>query len=1178
MIELNTKKKRAMVRIIAVFLSLIMQFVSFVPAFGVNIPKVFKAEKVLSLSEISKLLKKTEISKEVSKSQGKANSLEKDSKTLEPMALPKNLQTALTKEMPNASHKAVPVKQSVGNEQVIGGVIPAKPVNTLAPSDIDSMGIVVKYKNNPENRGVRGPSNNSFEDLGTVKEMGENRILLKPGKTNDRLDQLIEKIEEDLQVEYAEPNYSLNACEEVVYPNDEFYSEQTGLKETIAAPAAWELLKNADEEDNLYDGEEVKLAVLDTGVDAAHEDLTGRVVPGINLISDAADPSDTRDGSKSGHGTFVAGIAAANTNNGKGIAGAAGEFPVKVMPVKVLDAYGRGTMLDVSNGIRWAADNGAKVINLSLGARLPDFPKTLNESIEYAQSKGVVIVAAAGNEGRSLEGFYPACLPGVLAVCASDNTGKLASFSNFVPGGFNNEGYMIHAPGINIKSTLPGKDNQGACRYSVMSGTSMAAPFASACAAILRSVYPKKASTDVFQSIIDGCRQAAYKEFVLNMADTVKYLQTAELDDYIALTNPKLGTGNLNMSGSIDLSARVSLAKEIDKVKFFIVPVVINETNNAMNAKPFEIGDVAVDQNSRESGIYNFKWDTTLLDANGQRVTPDGRYYIYAEAYKILYFDGEPYESRQYSTSSYIDPEKSCVVVTNETSGGLKIKVLNPTGGSAAGCEIKVSHILDTPSGYKIEPAAQMKADREGRAMIPAHVAIDGNKYIISAIGSIPENFVYFSVVTGPTEITLSSADAKKLVIDAKKLDGSNLSQGEVYLDNCSFNKNGNYPQGIPGNLFGIPAGVLNSNGKMEVWVTKGNYDLKLASLGEGYYLKKEGVVVDNSGNGQVDISFKPAASDIASLNFKADDINQFEQTSIILVDEKQVRSAPFSFHSKSKSLIVSPGSYSAEVSALYCDKAKNEDWVWTLEVSKFNVAASTEKEVTFGGTVTSKVTLNGKPENHEYIYGESVKFDVAFNDAYGNKTLSMVKGEHRDHIFDVMKSQLKDNTFKSMGFEAVKPEFYLFIVDNFGYEYKVDYSSCYDNFSSVTLRTGSNGISSNNYRAKAFLKTGGIPSNGTDIAGNPAAVSDFCSFIVGTTKESPVLTVFIKDFKGGGKNNRLTSTLYKKVENRGKPAYVRAYEPILSGYQSVKDPYVFSEGILKYYGLKLDPDTQYAW
>ena len=226
-------------------------------------------------------------------------------------------------------------------------------------------------------------------------------------------------------------------------------------------------------------GSGVTVAVIDTGVEASHPDLIGAVLPGLDLVGSGAEDASaasTGDGSddENGHGTHVAGIVAAVAGNGTGIAGLAPG--VKILPVRVLDADGAGYDSAVAAGITAAVDHGATVLNLSLGGT--DASATA-AAVKYAISKGVVVVAAAGNErsaGNQVN--YPAADPDVIAVAATDPEDRDAAFSN------TGSHLDLAAPGVRIWSTY--KDGT----YKVLSGTSMATPYVSAAAALLKSVAP----------------------------------------------------------------------------------------------------------------------------------------------------------------------------------------------------------------------------------------------------------------------------------------------------------------------------------------------------------------------------------------------------------------------------------------------------------------------------------------------------------------------------------------------------------------------------------------------------------------------------------------------------------------------------------------------------------------
>jgi len=242
-----------------------------------------------------------------------------------------------------------------------------------------------------------------------------------------------------------------------VVPNDPLLGSQWGWRR-LGGPSLR----------TVGDGGTLVVAVLDTGVDAAHPDLAGRVLAGWDSMNPAGD--GRRD--PNGHGTHVAGIIAAGVDNAEGIAGVAPG--VRILPVRVLDASGNGDDDELALGIIWAVDHGADILNLSIGGAVPS--ALLEGAIDYALDAGVLVVVAAGNAGASGNvPSYPAAYPQVLAVGATDSADRRAIFSN-------TGSYLdIAAPGSWIVSTWPGG------RYQTSSGTSMAAPFVSAAAALVQA-------------------------------------------------------------------------------------------------------------------------------------------------------------------------------------------------------------------------------------------------------------------------------------------------------------------------------------------------------------------------------------------------------------------------------------------------------------------------------------------------------------------------------------------------------------------------------------------------------------------------------------------------------------------------------------------------------------------
>ena len=217
-------------------------------------------------------------------------------------------------------------------------------------------------------------------------------------------------------------------------------------------------------------GANITVAVVDTGVDQQHPDLAGRVLSGTNIA-----PTTNSVQDDNGHGTMVAGIIAADMNNLRGIAGIAPQ--AKILPVKVLDAGGGGNDVDIANGIKWAADHGAKVINLSLGGAGDD--PVLDQQVNYALAHDVVVVSAAGNDGSETVG-YPAAIPGVIAVSATTHGNALTAFSSY------GSRIDIAAPGLDITSTALGVP-PSADTYATESGTSFASPIVSGVAALVRA-------------------------------------------------------------------------------------------------------------------------------------------------------------------------------------------------------------------------------------------------------------------------------------------------------------------------------------------------------------------------------------------------------------------------------------------------------------------------------------------------------------------------------------------------------------------------------------------------------------------------------------------------------------------------------------------------------------------
>ncbi|NJM72548.1 MAG: S8 family serine peptidase [Scytonema sp. RU_4_4] len=307
-----------------------------------------------------------------------------------------------------------------------------------------------------------------------------------------------------------------------------------------------------------YTGQGVVVAVVDTGVDYNHDDLKDNIWTNSKEIADngiddngdgyiddvygwnfADNNNNTLDNSDSGHGTHVAGTIA-GVKNDFGVTGIA--YDAKIMPVKVLDESGSGSYNSIVNGIYYAVDHGANVINLSLGGDSPD--STLEKAIEYASSKGVVVVMASGNDG----GFQPGYPAGYadkwgIAVGAIDANNNMADFSN--KAGINSLTYVT-APGVDVYSTVP--DN----KYTSYNGTSMAAPHVAGVVALMLSAN-------------DSLTDAQVRQIVAETAVHSTQVPSFGLNDFI--TNSRTTTSNFSVTEYQDSSSCRSMLESLSSGK-----------------------------------------------------------------------------------------------------------------------------------------------------------------------------------------------------------------------------------------------------------------------------------------------------------------------------------------------------------------------------------------------------------------------------------------------------------------------------------------------------------------------------------------------------------------------------------------------------------------------------------
>ncbi|MEJ5365507.1 MAG: S8 family serine peptidase [Desulfosoma sp.] len=351
-------------------------------------------------------------------------------------------------------------------------------------------------------------------------ELGIHRGRLEAGVT---MEEALQNLRSRPDVEFAEPNYLRHKLE--IVPNDPYYGEQWAL-EKMGMPLAWEVSTGS---------EGILLAVVDSGVDFGHEDLAGKIWKnpgevcgngwdddhdgyvddcyGVNVITGRGDPMDD-----DGHGTHLAGTAAAVGYNGRGMAGV--DWHTKILPIKFL-GEGGGNVADFVEAVSFAKARGVRVMNMSFGA----YSYSEAEKQAIAGAPNILFVAAAGNEryDNDFHPLYPASydLPNLISVASSNKSDKLSVFSNYGV-----QTVHVAAPGENILGTLPGND------YDNLTGTSMSTALVSGLAALIFSMYP-------------SATPAAVKGRILRTADQNDALQgilsKGRVNAYRALVEPVAG-------------------------------------------------------------------------------------------------------------------------------------------------------------------------------------------------------------------------------------------------------------------------------------------------------------------------------------------------------------------------------------------------------------------------------------------------------------------------------------------------------------------------------------------------------------------------------------------------------------------------------------------------------------
>ncbi|MES2980698.1 MAG: S8 family serine peptidase [Verrucomicrobiota bacterium] len=380
------------------------------------------------------------------------------------------------------------------------------------------------------------------------------RVIRVPAHAADKV---LLALQKNNDVEYAERDMMAHA---IATSNDPHFTQgNQWYLSKIEAPAAWNTTTGSSQ---------VIVAVLDTGVLATHPDISGKVLAGYDFVNNDANATDDN-----GHGTAVAGFTSASTNNGVGMA--AVSWASSVLPVKVLGADGSGSHSAIANGIVWAADKGARVINLSLGGSASS--QTLQDAVNYAWNRNVIVIAAAGNNGNNTP-VYPAAYNNVVAVSATTSTDGRPSWSNY-------GSYVdLSAPGAGVLSL------SGTNSYTNWNGTSFSSPVTAGVVALMLAANPQLSNTGIVDALLKNCDDtgsAGYDVYFGNgrvnarravAAVTNTSTPTDTTAPTVAINSPSNGA---TLSNSVNVNVSASDNVGVTRIELYIGGVLYGQSSSS---------------------------------------------------------------------------------------------------------------------------------------------------------------------------------------------------------------------------------------------------------------------------------------------------------------------------------------------------------------------------------------------------------------------------------------------------------------------------------------------------------------------------------------------------------------------------------------------------------------------
>ena len=576
-----------------------------------------------------------------------------------------------------------------------------------------------------------------------VSSIAPLRLLVVSVSTADRA-AVLESYQADPQVQSVEEN-KVRVSEST--PSDLLYANQWALPKI-----GWDQVFGV-----VDPAGSAKVALLDTGVDAAHPELSDKVLPGMSVLDGSNGMTDP-----SGHGTWLAGIIAAQTNTvpGDGIAGIA-YAGVKILPVTVLNANGEGQDSDVIAGVIWAVDNGADVILMAFSN--PGFSPNLQDAVDYAWSKNVIVVAAVGNNA-SAEPTFPAGDRGVMGVAATDQGDGLASFSNA------GQAVFIAAPGVDIQTVDIGD------AYTVISGTSTSAAIIAASAALMKAMDPSLTNGIIVGRLARNADPAGTQDQTGNgRVNLPRALADTSLESVQPAGAAPLGTG-----GPFVGPYQAATVSGLN----ITAPTAASPATVLTSALPATL-TVSFTYNSNGSTTITarIKSGLTIIATNTSTGLPAGSGGGTAATINVTLPVGTAignYDVELFGTtgsgSDKTDTETGAVRVRRESSTSVTCSTPR-TVGQASSCTVTV---MDSSSGPKIAPTGTFNIIASGASVSPtsASCALAGGptnatctvSFTGNAAGTIAVSAVYpgdanHSGSSGSASITVTAQAATNLTV-----------------------------------------------------------------------------------------------------------------------------------------------------------------------------------------------------------------------------------------------------------------------------------------------------------------------------------------------------------------------------------------------------------------------------